>query len=123
LSPILTTGQRHARWLAWGALNLTSDVIYASPRPRGTGTPVHYYNWLMCRQTPAGPWGTGTPAHYYNWLMYRQTHAGPTFTQSLAAVHELAPHPQRTAAGPYWPTTGYCTRTGFEIHGIRCLQY
>lgn len=92
----------HARWLAWGALNLTSDVIY---------------------DASLKPWGTATPVHYYNWLMYRQTHADPAFTQSFAAIHELTPKQQRAAAGPYWPTTGYCTRANFESYGIRCLQH
>jgi hypothetical protein len=89
-----------ARWIPWGALYLPDDVVYDRGRK---------------------PWGLNTPVHFYNMLIYRQTQADPSFTQSMKAISLLPPAEQRAAMGPYWPVSGYCSKSAFETKGVNCL--
>ena len=91
-----------AIWLAWGALDLSTDVVYDRKRQ---------------------PWGINTPVHYYNDLLYRQTLASPTFTQSMMNISQLPVAQQQQAMGAYWPQYGYCTSANFEAYGVKCLNH
>jgi hypothetical protein len=91
-----------ASWLAWGALNLPTDVVF---------------------DDQARPWGVTSPVHFYDALIYRQTLANPTFTQSLNATSLLPPDQQKAAMGPYWPIGGYCSTANFETYGVACLKH
>lgn len=93
--------QYYATWLPWGALDLPTDVVYD-------------------RQQKA--WGVNTPVQYYNNVIYRQTLANSTFTQSFVNISTLPPAQQPAAAGPYWPTSGYCSTAAFEASGAECLK-
>lgn len=90
----------YAKWIAWGALYLSTDVVYDRARQA---------------------WGIDSPVHYYNALIYRQTLADPSFTQSMYNISKLTPSQQKAAMGPYWPVSGYCTKATFEANGINCL--
>ncbi len=90
----------NARWLAWGALNRRSDVVY---------------------DRFGRAWGTGTPVHYYNILIYRQTLANDSFTQSAKSISQLPKDQQPAAMGAYWPVGGYCTKADFEARGFGCV--
>lgn len=89
-----------ATWVAWGALDLSTDAVYDRSRK---------------------PWGLNTPVHYYNTLIYRQTLADPSFAQSMANISVLPPPQQKAAMGPYWPMSGYCTTASFEASGVNCI--
>ena len=92
----------YASWLAWGALEFNTDVVYDRKHQ---------------------PWGTNTPVHYYNDVIYRQTLAEPTFTQSIMNISTLPVAQQKQAMGAYWPVSGYCTTANFESYGIECLEH
>lgn len=89
-----------ARWVPWGALAAPEDVVYDAGQQ---------------------PWGIGTYTHYYSTLMYRQTLANSSFLQSMANVSQLPANEQKTAMGPYWPVSGYCTKADFEGYGMSCI--
>jgi hypothetical protein len=91
----------YASWLAWGALDLPTDVVYD-------------------RQQKA--WGINTPVQYYNSILYRQTLAAASFTQSFYNVAQLPQSEQQAAAGKYWPVSGYCSTAAFETYGAECLS-
>jgi hypothetical protein len=93
--------QFNATWLAWGALDLPTDVVYDRQQ---------------------NPWGITTPVQYYNDIIYRQTLANATFTQSFVNVAQLPAAQQPAAAGPYWPVSGYCSTAAFEASGAKCLK-
>ncbi len=93
--------QFYATWLPWGALDLPTDVVYDRQQ---------------------NPWGITSPVQYYNNVIYRQTLANSTFTQSFVNISTLPPAEQPAAAGPYWPTSGYCSTAAFEASGAECLK-
>jgi hypothetical protein len=91
-----------ATWVAWGALNLPTDVLYDRSQ---------------------GAWGLSTPVNYYNMLIYRQTDANPSFTQSFLNVSLLPLAQQKAAMGSYWPAGGYCSTANFESYGVGCVKH
>jgi len=90
----------YSKWVPWGALDLSTDVVYDRAR---------------------APWGLDTPVHYYNTLIYRQTLADPSFAQSMENIAKLPAAQQKAAMGAYWPVSGYCTKANFEASGLNCL--
>lgn len=89
-----------ATWVPWGALSSPKDVVYDRQKR---------------------PWGVGTPVHYYNVLLIRQTDANPTFAQSYAAISLLPADQQQAAMGDYWPVGGYCSTANFNQYGAACV--
>ena len=92
--------QFNATWLAWGALDLATDVVYDRSQK---------------------PWGVKTPVHYYNTILYRQTLASTSFIRSFYHIAQIPLAEQKAAAGPYWPVSGYCSTASFEANGANCL--
>jgi len=90
-----------ATWLAWGALQYSTDILYNE-------------NYAQVTSDPGG-------AFYYNMLMYRQTLASSSFKQSIASVSTLPAARQQASMGAYYPTAGYCSAAAFQLYGTGCF--
>ena len=91
-----------ATWLAWGAMEYSTDFLYN----------MNYQ-----------PLASTDGAFYYSVLIYRQTLASSSFTQSMANVSKLPPSQRKAAMGAYWPVSGYCTAAQFQSAGAGCIGH
>jgi hypothetical protein len=88
-----------ATWLPWGALG-AQDFVYDGDHNQLTNA---------------------DGVHYYNFLLYRQTMASPNFAESISNVSKLPANQRQAAMGVYWPAIGYCTRPQFHESGASCF--
>ncbi len=89
-----------ATWIAWGALEYSTDFLYNE-------------NYQ--------PFTSADGAFYYNVLLYRQTLASSSFQQSMANISKLPTILQKAAMGAYWPVSGYCSIAQFQSAGAGCI--